>query len=74
MQSGPTRRLTMHDYRLHLYDTSGHQLSRSLPIRADDDIAAVAKAEARGACDVYRAELCDGDRIVAEWPMPQVAP
>jgi hypothetical protein len=63
----------MPEYRLHLYDTSGHQLSRSLPLHADDDTVAVVKAEGRGARDVYRAVLRDGDRVVAEWPNEQSA-
>ena len=63
----------MSEYRLHLYDTSGHQLSRSLPIEALDDLDAIARAERRGAPDVYRAVLRDGDRVVAKWPYEKSA-
>lgn len=63
----------MPEYRLFLYETSGRLISRGLPIDAIDDRHAVTKAEARGACDVFRAVLRDGDRVVAEWPCRKLA-
>jgi hypothetical protein len=59
----------MRDYYLHLYDTSGRQITHgALRISAGNDFEAVAKTARHSPSDVYRAFLIDGLRIVAEWP------
>jgi hypothetical protein len=59
----------MHDYHLHLYDTSGRRVTRDrLRISAVDDLDAIAKTAVHSPSDVYRAVLIDGRRVVAKWP------
>ena len=52
----------MHNYWLYTYDRGGRLLGAPIPIRADDDDAAIMVAEAR--VEGVDADLMDGDRLV----------